>query len=70
MPETFERITISHDDTECYFHMLGDNRKYFDLESMGESHPKHKEYINQHRYELMRGLYQLREMIETHENIE
>ena len=67
MSATFDRITVSHDDADCYFHLLGDNRKYLDLDSMALEHPETSGYIEQHRYELQRGLYQLQELIETHE---
>ena len=69
MSATFDKITISHDDVDCYFHLLGENRKYLDLESLALEHPEVSDYIEQHRYELQRGLYQLRELIETHETV-
>ena len=68
MADTFDRITISHDEIDCYFHLLGDTQKYFDLEALEEAHPEYKAYIEDHRYELQRGLFELREMIETHEH--
>ena len=64
MSVSFDRITVSHDETDCYFHFYGDNCKYFDLESIEERHPDQKDYLVQHRYELLRSIQQLRELIE------
>lgn len=62
-----EKITVSHDGDISYFHVLGDERRYLDLEALINNHPELDEYCDTHRFELNRGLLQLQEMIETHE---
>ena len=64
---TYDKISISSDEYGCYFHVLGDNKNYMDLDSLINNHPELSEYVKEHRYELQRGLYQLQELIETHE---
>jgi len=64
---TYDKISISHNEDGCYFHVLGDNKNYLDLEVLVVSHPELSDYIKTHEYELKRGLYQLQELIDTHE---
>ena len=48
-------ITVSVSGDECFFHVMGDNKKYFDLESVYEKYPQHKEFLDENYYKLRSG---------------
>ena len=63
----YDKISISHNEEGCYFHVLGDDINYFDLEARVNMHPELTNYVKEHGYDLKRGLLQLQELIDTHE---
>lgn len=55
-------ISIRHDIESCYFHVLGDNKKYLDIDALLAAHEELKSIIVNDKYELNRELYRLREI--------
>mgnify|MGYP003300362043 CR=1 FL=1 len=55
-------IKIVKNEDGCYFHVLGDNMEYYDLENLLINHPELEEYVSQYKYELERELFQCREV--------
>ena len=41
--ETNKKITIAVADNQSFFHVLGDNKRYYDLYSLSHSHPELKD---------------------------
>lgn len=61
--ETNNKITIVVADNQSFFHVLGDNKRYYDLYSLSRSHPELKDYCLNHRYELESDLQKQNELI-------
>lgn len=61
--ETNKKITIAVADNQSFFHVLGDNKRYYDLYSLSNSHPELKDYCLNHRYELESDLQKQNELI-------
>lgn len=61
--ETNKKITIAVADNQSFFHVLGDNKRYYDLYSLSLSHPELKDYCLNHRYELESDLQKQNELI-------
>lgn len=61
--ETNKKITIAVADNQSFFHVLGDNKRYYDLYSLSYSHPELKDYCLKHRYELESDLQKQNELI-------
>lgn len=57
------KIKVSIGDDRCFFHIYGDQVKYFDLDSLAIKHPDMKEYIELNRFELERSLQKQREQM-------
>lgn len=58
-------VNISIDDHDCYFHFLGDKRKYYDIEAMVRAHPEYSMYIAVHKMELIMKLRHAKELLEN-----
>lgn len=61
--ETNKKITIAVTDNQSFFHVLGDNKRYYDLYSLFHAHPELKDYCLNHRYELESALQKQNELI-------
>lgn len=61
--EKNKKITIAVADNQSFFHVLGDNKRYYDLYSLSHSHPELKDYCLNHRYELESDLQKQNELI-------
>lgn len=59
-----EKIVVSVDREDVYFHVFGDNRKYFDLDSLLLHHEELSDFIRSNRYSLQRQLYQKKEVLD------
>lgn len=60
------KISIGHQNGGMFFHIMGDNTKYFDLISLERSHPELSGFINDNRYDLERNLLQRREELDAY----
>lgn len=58
-----ETILINTDEDECFFHVLGDTTKYFDLESMTTAHPELSTLVQLNYRELERELFRQRGLL-------
>ena len=45
-------VSVVTSNGDCYFHVIGDSKKYYDLKSIYKIHPEHEEYINEHYFDL------------------
>lgn len=64
MSVIYNKISICHDDVQCYFHVLGDEKKYLDVDSMAASHKELEDYVVSNKFELERDLYRSQELFE------
>lgn len=64
MEELQKKVTLSREQSGYYFHVLGDDRIYFDLVAVELHHPELEEYLAVNRFELERELHQLEELNE------
>lgn len=60
------KISIGHQNGGLFFHVMGDNTRYFDLTSLERSHPELSNFINENRYDLERNLLQRREELDAY----
>lgn len=58
------RIMVDSKEGRCFFHVLGDYKEFYDIESMGNAHPEEKAFIELNRYELERILSRECELVE------
>lgn len=56
-------ILINTDKDECFYHVLGDIKKYYDLESMKAAHPELCNLIQLNQRELERELHHRKELL-------
>ena len=61
--ETIKKITIIVADSRSFYHVLGDNKRYYDLYSLSYAHPELKDYCFNPRYELENELQKQNELI-------
>lgn len=57
------RIMVDSKDGRCFYHVLGDCKEFYDIESMETAHPEEKAFIELNKYELMRALYRAQKII-------
>lgn len=58
-----KEVHISVAGGSCFFHILGDRRRYYDLDSLRRGHPELKDSIDEKKYELQGELMKRREMM-------
>ena len=58
-----EKILVTADKDDIFFHVFGDDRKYYDLDSIILHHGALSDYITEHRYKLLRQFNQKREIL-------
>ena len=58
-----EKIVVMVDKDDVFFHVFGDQRKYYDLGSLSLHHPELDNYVEGNRYSLNRTFYQKREIL-------
>lgn len=56
-------IHIAVEDERCFFHVLGDKRQYYDLESLTHEHPDLKEYCDLYNIDLEMEMHRQRELL-------
>lgn len=61
MDELKKSITINKRNNDIYYSVVGDPRRYFDLESVMINHPELMEYVQYNRIMLNRKMMQFRE---------
>ena len=59
------KIMVDSKEGRCFFHVLGDCKEFYDIESMGNAHPEESAFIELNKRELNRSLYQAQEMMKT-----
>jgi len=59
----YGKIKTDTAEDRCFYHVLGDNIEYGDLESVILAHPELEENIELHRFELERELLQQKELL-------
>lgn len=60
-----KKISISIEKDRCFYHVLGDKRKYFDLYSLQARHPELSDYCEKNKFELNRELLKQKELLNT-----
>jgi hypothetical protein len=60
-------ITISYEDNKCFYHVMGDVKRYFDINSIIREHQEYAEYIEGHRLELEFELSRQKELVGDNE---
>lgn len=50
-------------DNRCFFHVLGDRRQYYDLESVTRAHPELEEYCCENHIELEMEMLRQKELL-------
>lgn len=65
--ETVEQIKVSVAEDRCFFHVLGDERRYFDLDNLEKHHPELKEYCQQNHAKLESELLKQKELMGFHD---
>lgn len=63
--ETNRKITVVVADGRSFFHVFGDNKKYYDLYSLTCAHKELLDYCQDHRYELESELLKQDELLEN-----
>lgn len=58
------KISVSVGNDRCFFHVLGDNYKFYDLYSLQMRHPELDDYCKLHKLELQRELLKQNELLE------
>lgn len=57
-----EKIMVSVDSDNVFFHVFGDARKYYDLDALLLRHEELSVFVKENRYFLERQLLQRREL--------
>lgn len=60
-----KKISVSIEEDRCFYHVLGDKRKYFDLYSLQARHPELSSYCKKNKLELQRDLLKQKELLKT-----
>lgn len=60
-----ETILISTNESECFFHVLGDTKEYYDIDSLKTAHPELEMLILLNGLELERELRRCKELLGT-----
>jgi len=58
-----KKIHVSVADGTCFFHVLGDSVRYYDLDSLLLKHPELAEYVTENKFPLMEKLMKQRELM-------
>lgn len=56
-------IHVTVEKERCFFHVLGDKRQFYDLESLTKEHPELKEYCDLHHIELQIEMNRQKELL-------
>lgn len=59
------KISISISQDRCFYHVFGDNKKYYDLYSLQTKHPELTKYCVENKLQLQRKLLKLKELLEN-----
>lgn len=59
------KIMVDSKEGKCFFHVLGDCKEFYDVESMENAHPEESAFIELNRHELNCCLYQAQEMLKA-----
>lgn len=59
------KIMVDSKEGRCFFHVLGDCKEFYDVESMENAHPEESAFIELNKNELNRYLYQTQEMLKA-----
>ena len=62
-----KKIVVDRKGLRVFFHVFGDNREYYDIDSVLFSHKELRSYIASHTYELESSLLQTREKYGAYE---
>lgn len=59
-----DKISVSVENERCFFHVLGDNHKFYDLYSLQMKHSELNDYCKLHKLELQSELLKQNELLE------
>lgn len=68
MSKVSGNINVCVNQEGCFYHVLGDDIEFYDLESLVRAHPELDEIVRHKKYDLTREFYQKQELFERNIN--
>ena len=59
--QSLQKISIAKKDDSVFFHVIGDNTEYMDLDSILGKHPEMSDEVEKQRFDLSRKINRARE---------